>query len=49
VTLLKQGFISIESTPANEIRLEESYKKTLSKCCIALLRPPPLPGAGFCF
>jgi hypothetical protein len=36
----KQSFVSIEATPANEISLVDSFKKTLGKCCIDPLRGP---------
>jgi len=42
----KQGFVWFESAPANEISLVDSYKKTLSKCCIDTLRPPGLSECG---
>jgi hypothetical protein len=33
-------------TPANEISLPDSYKRTLSKRCIDPLRPPDFLGLG---
>jgi hypothetical protein len=42
----KQGFVSFESTPTNEISPVDSYKTTLSKCCIDPLRPPLLSEGG---
>jgi hypothetical protein len=39
----KQGFVSFESTPANEISFVDYYKKTLSKRCVDPLRPPAIP------
>ena len=30
----KQSFVTFELTPANEISGVDSFKKTLSKCCI---------------
>jgi hypothetical protein len=37
---LNRAFDLFELTPANEISFLDSYKKTLSKCCIDSLRPP---------
>jgi len=51
MTLLNQNlyraFDLFELTPANEIAFLDSYKKTLSKCCIDPLRPPSLSECGF--
>jgi hypothetical protein len=43
----KQGFVSFESTPTNEISPVDSYKRTLSTCCVDPLRPPDLSECGF--
>jgi hypothetical protein len=41
---LYRAFDLFELTPANEINFLDSYKKTLSKCCIDPLRPPNFTG-----
>jgi hypothetical protein len=42
----KQGFALFELTPANEISPADTYRRTLSKCCIDPLRPPDISGLG---
>jgi hypothetical protein len=42
---LNSAFDLFELKPANEISFLDSYKKTLSKCCVDPLRPPRLSGA----
>ena len=44
---LNRAFVLFELTPANEISLLDSYKKTLSKCCNDPLRPPLLSECDF--
>src|ERR1700757_1978257 len=39
---LNRALDLFELTPANKICLLDSYKKTLSKCCVDPLRPPRL-------
>jgi hypothetical protein len=43
---LDRAFDLFELTPANEISFLDSYKKTLSKCCIDPLRPPGFSECG---
>jgi len=43
---LNSAFDLFELKPANEISFLDSYKKTLSKCCVDPLRPPDLSGVG---
>ena len=38
---LNRALFCLTLTPANEISLVDSSKKTLSKCCVDPLRPPP--------
>jgi hypothetical protein len=37
---LNRAFVLFELTPANEISIQDSCKKTLGKCCNDPLRPP---------
>jgi hypothetical protein len=43
---LSRAFDLFELTPANEISFLDSYRKTLSKCCVDPLRPPHFSGTG---
>jgi hypothetical protein len=43
---LNRPFVLFELTPANEISFLDSYKKTLSKCCIDPSRPALLSETG---
>jgi hypothetical protein len=43
---LNRALVLFELTPANKISFLDSYKKTLSNCCIDLLRPPRFSGLG---
>ena len=43
---LNRAFDLFELRSANKISFLDSYKKTLSKCCVDPLRPPDFSGLG---